>query len=102
MWQKKTLCQCSADCLKASDKDQIESVVWRNNWADRKEVAEGETVKEIQIFESSSAKGFDKALSSPAIPYKILFCDIGSEAQAWMVPEHSTRTGLHLMDLCFA
>lgn len=71
-------------------KDQIESVVWRNKLADSTmSVAEGETVKEIQIFEVVlRQKALDKRILptiAKAIPYKILFVlTFGSEAQAWM------------------
>lgn len=71
-------------------KDQIESVIWRNKLADSTmSVAEGETVKEIQIFEVIlRQKALDKRILptiAKAIPYKILFVlTFGSEAQAWM------------------
>ncbi len=71
-------------------KDQIESVIWRNKLADSTmSVAEGETVKEIQIFEVVlRQKALDKRILptiAKAIPYKILFVlTFGSEAQAWM------------------
>jgi len=71
-------------------KDQIESVIWRNKLADSTmSVAEGETVKEIQIFEVVlRQKALDKRILpaiAKAIPYKILFVlTFGGEAQAWM------------------
>ena len=71
-------------------KDQIESVLWRNKLAENTlNIAKGETVEEIEVFEVAlRQKGIDKRILpgiAKAIPYKILFVlSFGSEAQAWM------------------
>ena len=71
-------------------KEQIESVIWRNKLAESTlNVAKGETVEEIQVFEVAlRQKGIDKRVLpaiAKAIPYKILFVlTCGEEIQAWM------------------
>jgi len=76
--------------VRAMIKDQIEAVVWRNKLADSTiGVAEGVTVKEIQVFEVQLRQyELDKrvlAAIAKAIPYKILFVLMfDNKAQAWM------------------
>lgn len=71
-------------------REQIESVIWRNKLAESTvNVAKGETVGEIQVFEVAlRQKGIDKRILpviAKAIPYKILFVlSFDEEAQAWM------------------
>jgi hypothetical protein len=76
--------------VRAMIKDQIEAVVWRNKLADSTiGVAEGVTVKEIQVFEVQLRQyELDKrvlAAIAKAIPYKILFVLMfDNKVQAWM------------------
>lgn len=71
-------------------KDHVESIIWRNKLADSTiGVAEGEAVKEIQVFEVVlRQRELDKRILpiiNKEIPYKILFIlTFGGEAQAWM------------------
>lgn len=71
-------------------KDGIEAVFWRNKLADGTlNVSKGESVTELQVFETQlRQRGLDKRVLSAiagAIPYKILFIlTFESEAQAWI------------------
>jgi len=76
--------------IKDMIKNQIESIIWRYKLADSTmNVAAGETVIEIQIFEVVlRQKALDRrvlAAIAKAIPYKILFVlTYQGEAQAWI------------------
>lgn len=71
-------------------KDQIESVYWRNKLAEgTMNVAAGEDIEEIQVFEIAlRQKGLDRRilpLITKSIPYKILFIlSYQKEFQVWM------------------
>ena len=84
---KETL-QSRAPRLRDMIKDQVESIFWRNKLAD-KWLSEGETVKEIHVFEIQlRQRELDKRILpaiAEAIPYTILFIlTFGGEAQAWI------------------
>lgn len=71
-------------------KDQVEAVIWRNKLADSTVgVADGDTIKEVQVFEVQlRQRSLDRRVLpaiAKAIPYKILFIlTFGSEAQMCM------------------